>query len=211
MKNSTLVVFLFLMSFVSLKAERPAGAFGTNNIVLKTFQAIQVPNGAKVIWEFTSEEKDVTCNLEKSTDGINFTRVSTIVLTSTRMRALHSFLDKEAGTGQTFYRLHVTKESFIPYTSPIVSVNMARAGVIPQGGMLPGRSSLFGELSMQEDLMSVRLLDLNGQARIKTLMKGTELESSFRASFSNLPTGYYVLRVKNAENKDLLNKFIYKF
>ena len=60
MKISTLVVFL-LSGVLTLHAKQPAAAFGTDNIVLKNFQAIQVTNGAKVVWEFTSEEKDVTC------------------------------------------------------------------------------------------------------------------------------------------------------
>ena len=95
MKNSTLVVFLLLSSFLSLRAERIAAPLEVNNIVLKNFQAIQISGGAKVIWEFTSEERDVTCHVEKSTDGINFSIVHTVFLTSTRMQALHTFIDTE--------------------------------------------------------------------------------------------------------------------
>jgi hypothetical protein len=212
MKISTLVVFL-LSGVLTLQAKQPASAFGTDNIVLKNFQAIQISGCAKVIWEFTSEEKDVTCNLERSTDGINFDVLTTIFLTSTRSQALHSFIDREAA-GKVFYRLRVTKDSYIPYISPIVSLTIAGFTVAPDQtgtGTATIKSSFFGELAEKDDMMSLQLVDLNGHAKINKSMKGTDLEGNFRTSFRRLPSGYYVLRVNDMQNKPLLNKFIYKF
>ncbi|HYE53875.1 MAG TPA: hypothetical protein VD996_03500, partial [Chitinophagaceae bacterium] len=111
MKKSTLVVFLLLSCFMSVRAEPSASVFGINNIVLKNFQAIQIPSGARVIWEFASEEKDVTCHLEKSSDGVTFTAVAAISVSSTREQAIHAYVDKDAAAGETIYRLRVTKES----------------------------------------------------------------------------------------------------
>jgi hypothetical protein len=204
MKNSTLVVLL-LLGFITLRAS-------TNNIVLKNFQAIQVAAGAKVIWEFASEERDVTCHLEKSNDGVTFTPLTTILITSTRHQALHTFTDKEA-TSQSFYRLRVTKDSYIPYISPIVSITLERGNPLdPQQGMVPGQHmSVFGELTTYSGYMSVKLLDLNGQARIKKYIKGTDLEHEFRTSLVNIPAGYYVLRISDLQNKSLVNRFIYKY
>lgn len=211
MKISTLVVFL-LSGVLTLQAKQPASAFGTDNIVLKNFQAIQITNGAKVVWEFTSEEKDVTCNLERSTDGVNFDVVTTVFLTSTRSQALHSYIDKEL-TGKVFYRLRVTKDSYIPYISPIVSLTIARVAAASQAAPVTAtvRSSFFGELAKQDDMMSLQLVDLNGHAKINRSMRGTDLENNFRPSFGRLPSGYYVLRVNDMQNKTLLNRFIYKF
>lgn len=211
MKIFTLVVFL-LSGVLTLQAN-PASTFGINNIVLKNFQAIEVAGGAKVVWEFTSEEKDVTCKLEKSTDGINFTVASTIFLTSTRTQSLHSFVDKDA-TGKTFYRLRITKDSYIPFISPIVSITIAKYVVAPDQAVpftATVKSSFFGELAEQENVMNLQLVDLNGHAKINRTLKGTDLDDNFRPSFSKLPSGYYVLRVNDKQNKTLLNKFIYKF
>jgi hypothetical protein len=212
MKNSALVVILMLTGMLSLRAGQPTAFFHTDNIVLKTFQVVQVTGGAKAMWEFTSEEKDVICNLERSTDGVAFTRILTIHLSSTREQALHSYIDKEA-TGHSFYRLRVTKETYIPYISPIVSITLpGRSLDNQQQGMIPVQSrSIFGDLSAQESMVSVRLLDLYGQSRMRQNMKGTELENNFRISFTNVPAGYYVLRVNDQQNKTLLNKLIYKF
>lgn len=212
MKISTLVVFL-LSGFLTLHAKEPSSAFGTNNIVLKNFQAIQVATGAKIVWEFTSEEKDVTCNLEKSIDGVNFLTISTILLPSTRTQSLHAFLDREA-SGKVFYRLRVTKDSYIPYISPIVSLTIERfTAASPQAAPVTAmvKPSFFGDLAEQQDIMSLQLVDLNGHAKINRSVKGVDLENSFRPSFSRLPAGYYVLRVNNVQNKTLLNRFIYKF
>lgn len=206
MKNSTLVVLLLLAGLTSLHA-------GTNNIVLKNFQAMQVTEGAKVVWEFTSEERDVTCKLEKSLDGVTFSTITTIFIVSTRQQSLHSYVDKSI-TGQAFYRLRVTKDSYIPYTSPIVSVTVEKDALVdPQnGGAVPRQnSSVFGMLAMNDSYMSVRLLDMNGQARVKRYMKGTDLENQFRTSLGNIPSGYYVLRINDMQNKTLVNRFIYKY
>lgn len=204
MKNSTLVVLLLLTGIFSLRA-------GTNNIVLKNFQAIQAHAGAKVIWEFTSEEKDVTCHLERSNDGVNFTPIAIVFIQSTRQQALHTFTDKDA-TSQSFYRLRVTKDSYIPYISPIVSVTLERGNPLdPQQGSTPSQTaSLFGELTTNSGYLSVRLLDINGQARISRYMKGTDLEYHFKNSLSHVPAGYYVLRINDMHSKTLVNRFIYK-
>jgi hypothetical protein len=212
MKISTLVVFL-LSGVLTLQAKQPASTFGTDNIVLKNFQAIPIATGAKVVWEFTSEEKDVTCNLEKSIDGVNFVVLTTIILPSTRTQSLHSFIDKEAA-GQVFYRLRVTKDSYIPYISPIVSLTIAKyTAAAPQAGPITAmvKSSFFGELTAQNDMMSLQLVDLNGHAKINKSVRGPGLEGNFKPSFSRLPSGYYVLRVNDMQNNTLLNRFIYKF
>ena len=208
MKNSTLVVFLLLSSFLSLRAERIAAPLEVNNIVLKNFQAIQISGGAKVIWEFTSEERDVTCHVEKSTDGINFSIVHTVFLTSTRMQALHTFIDTEL-SARAFYRLRVTKESYIPFTSPIVSLTAARdeTGAINYIGQ---SKSVFGSLADDQTVVSVRLLDLRGQSRLQQQSRGVDLDRSFKPAYSRLPSGYYVLRVIDQQNNVLLNRFIYK-
>lgn len=213
MKISTLVICLLFSGLLSLHAERPAAPFHTDNIVLKNFQAIQVATGAKIVWEFTSEEKDVTCNLEKSTDGVNFTVLTTIILPSTRTQALHSFTDRDAA-GKMFYRLRVTKESYIPYISPIVSLTIAKyTAAMPQAAPITAlkTNTFFGDLAERDVMMSLQLVDLNGHTKINKGMKGTDLERNFRPSFGRLPAGYYVLRVNDMQNKTLLNRFIYKF
>ena len=204
MKNFTLVVLLLLTGIVSLRAN-------TNNIVLKSFQAIQAQSGAKVIWEFASEEKDVTCHLERSNDGITFSPVAIIFIHSTRQQALHAYTDKDASS-QSFYRLRVTKDTYIPYISPIVSITLERGNPLdPQGTTQRQDISLFGDLASNSNYVSVKLLDLNGQARIKKHIKGTELEQQFRNSLGNVPAGYYLLRINDMQNKTLVNRFIYKY
>lgn len=209
MKNSTLVVFLFFCSFLSLRAGQNAAPFSVNNIVLKNFQAIQVSGGAKVIWEFTSEERDVTCQLEKSTDGVNFGVMYTVHLQSTRTQALHSYIDTELPI-KVFYRLRITKESYIPYISPIVSLTATRDET--SVGQNPGAAgSLFGNIAADEGFVYVRVLDMRGQPKLQQQGKGAGMESYFKPAFGRLPAGYYVLRVSDSQNNVLLNRFIYKF
>jgi hypothetical protein len=171
---------------------------------------ISTPVGARVVWEFTSEERDVTCNLEKSIDGVNFVSLRTIQVSSTRQQALHSYIDRGA-SGQTFYRLRITKPSYTPFISPIVSLKLLQATAGMRDQVTTGsNSSLFGELSMKSDVMRVRLVDINGRAKIKQHLKGTELERAFKPSFSKLPAGYYILTINDLNNQPLMTKCIYK-
>ena len=214
MKNYALAAFLLLAAIVSFRPNSVASPYHADNILLKNFQAIQVTAGAKVMWEFASEELNVTCNLEKSTDGVHFISFRSFHLASTRQQALHSFIDKEA-VGHTFYRLRITKETYLPYLSSIVSVNMQQHSAVNNVGQpmvtVQGSNSFFGELSAQNKVMWVRLMDISGQAKIKQYIRGTDLERIFGPSFSSLPAGYYVLNINDDQNKPLLNKCIYKF
>ena len=214
MKNYALAAFLTLAAIVSFCPNSGASPYHVDNIVLKSFQAMKVPTGAKVSWEFASEELDVTCTLEKSTDGINFVAFRSFHLASTRQQPLHSFLDKEV-LGTTFYRLRITKESYQPYVSIIISLNIQAQTAANNAGqplaMVSLNNNFFGELSTQNKVMCVRLVDICGQAKMKQYIKGTDLERMFRPSMSNLPAGYYVLNINDAQNKPLLNKYIYKF
>jgi BarA-like signal transduction histidine kinase len=186
-------------------------AFTQANIVLKNFQAVSTAAGARIVWEFSSEERDVTCHLEKSTDGINFVVFRTMQISSTRQQALHSYIDRGA-SGQTFYRLRITKLSYTPFISPIVSLNVLHAAGSMRDPVIVGlpAHSFFGDLAMKSDVVSVRLVDLRGQSKIKQFVKGTDLERVFRPSFSSLPSGYYVLSINNLQNKPLMTKCIYK-
>jgi hypothetical protein len=179
------------------------------NIVLKNFQAVQTTAGAKIIWEFTAEEKDVTCHLEKSTDGINFTTLRTIIIESTRQQALHSYTDKDA-TGQVFYRLRITKDSYTPYISPIVSFTRSRSETSDPQHVSTGQG-LFSGLLLQTQMLRVQLVDLRGQAKIRQFIKATDVERIFRSSYSSLPKGYYVLRITDMDNNTVMNKCLYKF
>lgn len=212
MKKSTLVAFLLLAFSLTNQANLLAAPYHVENIVLKNFQAVSIASGARIIWEFTSEERNVTCNLEKSIDGVNFVALRTIELASTREQALHSYIDRNA-SGQTFYRLRITKQSYTPYISPIVSLNILHvaSGIQQTAGTGQQLNSLFGDLSLNNNVMSVRLVDISGQAKIKQYIKGTELERVFRPSFSSLPAGYYVLNINDLHNQPLLTKCIYKF
>lgn len=200
MKKSTLVAFLLL-----------AFSFTQANIVLKNFQAIATPAGARVVWEFTSEERDVTCNLEKSIDGVNFAPFRVIQLSSTREQALHSYIDRGV-SGRTFYRLRITKPSYAPFISPIVSLSLLQAATGMRDPVITGQAmdAFFGDLAIKSDVVCVRLVDLRGQSKIKQYIKGTELERVFRPSFSSLPSGYYVLSINNIQNQPLMTKCIYK-
>ncbi|HYC30213.1 MAG TPA: hypothetical protein VEB42_15370, partial [Chitinophagaceae bacterium] len=166
MKKYALAAFSTLAVMLSVHLQSTASPCHADNIVLKNFQAIQAAGGAKIVWEFTSEEFDVTCTLEKSTDGINFSSFRSFHLESTRQQALHSFLDKEA-MGQTFYRLRITKESYLPFVSQIVSVNLQpRQGAYYVGqpvSMGVSNDNFFGDLSAQNKIMCVRLVDMSGQ------------------------------------------------
>jgi hypothetical protein len=215
MKKFAFAAFSTLAVLLSVQFEGVSAPYHVDNIVLKNFQVIQVAAGAKIVWEFTSEEFDVTCMLEKSTDGVNFVSFRSIQLVSTRQQALHSFIDKEA-SGQTFYRLRITKQSYLPFISPIVSVNLPQhqQGAYNAGNPVTGGvagESVFGELSTQDKVMCVQLVAMSGQAKIKQYVKGIDLERVLKPSFSNLPAGYYVVNIKDSRNQLLMNKYIYKF
>ena len=212
MKKSTLVAFLLLAFAFTNRANNNSGTFHVENIVLKYFQATPTSTGTRIVWEFATEEYDVTCNLEKSTDGVNFVPLRTVQLASTRQQALHSYLDKNAA-GQSFYRLRITKPSYDDFVSQIVSVKGAQYGANTSNPIVIGQpvNSFFGELSLKSDVMAVRLVDISGQSKIKQFIKGTELERVFRPSLSDLPAGYYVLNINNLQNQPLMTKCIYKF
>ncbi|HYE53899.1 MAG TPA: hypothetical protein VD996_03620, partial [Chitinophagaceae bacterium] len=60
-------------------------------------------------------------------------------------------------------------------------------------------------------LMNIKLVALNGHAKLNNVVRGSALNQCFQPSFNRLPAGYYVLRVSDINNKPLLNRFIYKF
>ena len=212
MKKSTFVAFLLLAFAFTNRANNTSAAFHVENIVLKYFQAKPTPTGAKIVWEFATEEHDVTCNLEKSTDGVNFVSLRSVQLTSTRQQALHSYIDRNSA-GQAFYRLRITKPSYDDFISQIVSVRSAQTAANISAPIVIGQpvNSFFGDLSLKSDVMCVRLVDFTGQSKMKQFIKGTELERVFRPSFSNLPAGYYVLNINNLQDQPLMTKCIYKF
>ena len=107
----------------------PLGTCGTLPVTWLSFTAQKNTNASVLLkWSTSAEINSDHCNIERSTDGINFTAIGTVPSTGNGNTVqYYSYADAKTVNGKNFYRLQqVDRDGRYKY-SVIVQVNIANA------------------------------------------------------------------------------------
>jgi len=156
-------------------------------VVLGEFRAIAQKNRVILKWNTASELDNKSFEIERSTDGTNFTSIATITGNGTIQSASnYEFTDVFAIKGANYYRLKITSLSGSYEYSPI---RMAR---IDYGKLLSILSNPVHDKLVIDASAATRILimNLNGQAFQNVQLKQGRNE----IPVSNLSAGSYIVR-----------------
>ena len=211
MKTFTLAILttvFFLTSTVAFA--------GVNNVTIKSFLATTDGKQTKVVWSLEKIEYDVTCHLERSTDGLNFFAIKSFQL-EMGFEGSMNYADKTIMTAGTyFYRLHITKPGYIPFLSNIASVKISKNDnteanyrvANPFTNQITINGNFEGSKKFQ-----IELTDMNGRVRLVKEVFSSVQAQTIVLPASDISMGMYILRVKeisNTNSKPVVSKCVYK-
>ncbi len=207
---SLLCICIVLLSFSSSYSNKP---FGTRNVTLKSFEATSDGNQSKIVWDLAMMENEVTCFLEKSTDGHSFAAIAEYKIKKGFAGSMTA-LDKNLNLGVYYYRLRMEKQGYLPFVSAIVStkINLVSTEVNDMQISNPFHSQISIQGNFSGKPLVIEICDFSGRLRLKETVAQAISGKSIRFATGNLMKGMYILRIKEGANGEnlILTKCIVK-
>lgn len=173
---------------------------------LGDFTAVKQANNIKLNWQTITEQNTSHFEIERSTDGNNYTTIGQVAAAGNSSDKLnYTFTDTRPAAGTNFYRLRMVDLDATATYSRIVVVrneNMQHIEIFP----VPAKDVLQVQIpASQNGQATVTITDMAGkimQTRTQALSTGTNAVS---LPVLSLPAGMYWLTVANNESRQVLS------
>lgn len=167
------------------------------NVNLKEFKAQLVQENTVLNWTLESGNNIKQFELEKGTDGKNFTKVATVPFTYTGGISSYDFNDPEKTAGVNFYRLKIIDQNGLFIYSPVVPVSKNKIGFELKPFTNPVSSSLLLDYFVPADgRVNIRLLDIMGNRVMERSVIVKRSWNNQRIEFtSSIREGIYIISV----------------
>jgi hypothetical protein len=174
-------------------------------LALVDLKAYQKEEGIRVEWTSKNEQNTDRFEVEKSTDGVNFEKVSSITpRLNNLVTELYSWYDTQAGNSNNFYRIKVVEKSGRTEYTAVVKVVMPRSEedftVYPNP--VKGNTVNIYLNNIKKGKCNFILYNNLGQRVYYTVINHDGGEVLYRLSIpGSLNKGSYRIEVRNSEIK----------
>ncbi len=149
-------------------------------------------------WATTNEQVSSKYLIEKSTDGINFTTIGSVV-SQNQSNNLYRFEDMEPKMGRSFYRIHqVTTDNVDVKSTEAKKVLMGLNGQSVLTYPNPAQSAVFVEV-LDADNAAGTIEVYNHIGILVRTQKFTSDQIRYQINTDNLPSGTYILKVRRSD------------
>lgn len=168
-------------------------------------------NGSNTVyWKAACSSSEVTFNVERSTDGSNFSTINSIHASQTRCAQPFDYIDNSGLSGTIFYRIKSVEATGVITYSTIVKISdqqhdMQLKAVLPNPVMQQAQLSI---VSPQKDVVNLVLISMEGKMVQQTtvqLQAGTSIVS---LDVANLQAGVYMIKGTFGNGRSNSVKFI---
>lgn len=151
-------------------------------------------------WETVDQQGAQAYEIEKSTDGINFTKVGTVQLNASQQ---YKWLDENAGNGMLAYRVKEVRLAGNFYYSNIAYIRIHHtSGLLIYPNPLKGNAVKIQLANRAAGTYHVALYSVSGQAVYQTIIRHTGGTSNHHINLqNNLAKGVYNLTILSPDGK----------
>ena len=187
---------------------------GVNNVTIRSFLATTDGKQTKVVWILDKLDYNVTCYLERSSDGLNFSAIKSFNI-EFGFEGSMNYTDNTITGGTYFYRLHITKPGYIPFLSNIASIkidNNKAEKNYSVANPFTNQLTISGKFDSNKKFQ-IELTDMNGRVRLVKQVNSATQAQTIVLSASDISMGMYILRVKEISTNNttpVISKCVYK-
>jgi hypothetical protein len=180
-------------------------------VTLSNFEAERNDKTIDIKWQTTTEENSSHFELEKSHDGVDFTTIATLVTAGNSSTALnYKYTDKNVSSEQVYYRLKmVDQDQSFNYSNTIfvgkTSSNKLNLSIYPDP--IKDNSQLIFDATNDEKAI-IEIHNNLGQLVNTFNINVSYGFNNIQHETSELPAGYYTLRLILEDNSSQAIKFI---
>jgi hypothetical protein len=172
-------------------------------ISFTSIKAYQQGVNVAVEWKVAAELNVKQYEVEKSTNGINFTNVGTQLATANNGTDIsYNWLDANPASGNNFYRIRSIENSGLVKYSSIAKVNIGK--MLPAITVYPnpitGKMVNLQFTAMEKGLYNIRLINALAQVIYSSQYIHTGGSASMGLNIGNVAGGYYLMEVIGPDN-----------
>lgn len=171
------------------------------NIDLLSFNGKLADDHGRLYWSTSKEEDPVNFEIEKSSNGTNFTRIASIAGYNNLKSEInyYSFIDPENFVGKSWYRIILINNSSKKKYSRTIVLTKDQIDFSLNSVVNPFKNELIFHVgSTTNTNINVSLLNLLGKpVKNKTFVVYSGINSLSLENTNGLPAGIYILQVKN--------------
>jgi hypothetical protein len=193
--------YIRVFGYVGAQGQFTIQATGTPlTIKLNTITATNVGSRNRIDWSTVSEGAGDFFELERSTDGRNYTILSSV--NAQGKASVYTYWDAEPAGGRNYYRLNMKTENGSSSYSKVVTATVHGKGVfIVEAHPNPVTDHVTVKLTGQQGSgASVLLTDVSGKVITLISNVGTETVIDMKA----LASGLYFIRYSDSKNSETL-------
>lgn len=174
---------------------------------LGNFTALKQSNAVQLYWETLNEQNTSRFEIERSTDGINYTTIGHVNAAgnSQDMRN-YSFADNLPLQGTNFYRLKMIDIDNKFSYSRVVAVKNSTGNIIAVQ-LFPNPATDIVQLQIpasQKETATVSVANTAGQVIIQRSVQLNEGDNAFSIPLSQFPNGQYYLIISKSSGRQSL-------
>lgn len=166
-----------------------------------SFTAIKKDGGVQLNWKSMPSEFNTTFEVERSNDGIQFSKIGTIAINPSPIELDHMFNDQEPNGTLIHYRIKVIDGNGHVTFSKIVAVRLDKSLIAFQTYPNPVQNTLGLQINAPRGTVMIQVKDLSGRTiqSLQLRSMGTTLYTSL--DVSQLPAGSYVVLANNESSQ----------
>jgi fibronectin-binding autotransporter adhesin len=187
----------------------PAG--GTLAIKIIYFNGSKGNNVNNLYWKAECTSSFAKFDLERSTDGVNFTSITVVTATQARCELPFSYNDYMAPAGNVYYRIRIIDADGKVTYSAIVKLGSA-VKEIELAGFMPnpvaGNAAQLKINTTKADVVNLVVIALDGKILQRTTVQLQPGSSIINMDMTTLPAGAYLLKGIFSDGESNAIKFI---
>jgi hypothetical protein len=147
-----------------------------------TAQAVPGSRSARLTWTTASEVNNAYFDVERSFDGTNFAKLSSVAGQGSKSSATtYGFVDQNGGSRVAYYRLRQVDENGTATYSPVRTVSFGETGTVGQAGLYPNPAQASTTLDLSAlpatATYQVQILDATGRQLQRLAVAGGQAPS----------------------------------
>lgn len=162
-------------------------------------------------WKLINDEAGLQMNIQRSSDGNNFTTIKTQNAEVSADIKKYTWTDNSSSEGVSFYRIQFVQPSGKTIYTDVIKIDKGRIVVAElRASPVPFSEELnINFRADKNERVTCHLTDLNGKVVYKKDILATKGENNFTLdNLSSIPGGNYILRVNTSQK--IYNKVITK-
>ena len=169
-------------------------------VTLTRFEAQAAGAAVAVRWATASEQNSASFEVERSADGLAFSKIGAVAAGTTAQTRQYQLLDRAPLAGVGYYRLRQLDLDGSAHYSPVVPVLFGTEAAAPLLTLAPNPSSGLVAVQLVQPTAqptALQVLDALGRAVYQQSLAAATIQEQ-TLDLQSLPAGIYLVRVASA-------------